>query len=257
MRRSIRCIATALVLVVTACDGGRSASTTGAGSSAPSSTVVTSTSSSSTTAVTSSSSTTVVPPENVEVVALSDSVDLWVYPDEQTSAGWLDGEFAFTLTKSSGDGFASSLEMVREPGGVMTEHGWRAGVWTVGRNGQTEINHLWPPEAPANVDVLWLTDYTGITEATLTGFTPEPSDAFTVWDEIVLETRDQGEGRFALHADCKTANGDIGAALLSFETGRPVPLMGWTIDYDSMTFVLVHDPSTIRVGDCYEAEPRR
>ena len=52
-------------------------------------------------------------------------------------------------------------------------------------------------------------------------------------------------------------DGDIGAALLSFETESPIPIMGWIIDYNSMTLIPVDDPNTIEVGDCYLPEARQ
>ena len=106
------------------------------------------------------------------------------------------------------------------------------------------------------MDVLWLSDYTGMTEDTLTGFTPEPGETFTLWDETVLETRSAGIGLFGMHADCQIGDDEIGAVLLSFEGGKPLPLIGWSIDYDSMTFSQISDPSNIEVGDCYEPAPR-
>jgi hypothetical protein len=192
----------------------------------------------------------------VEVIALSDSVVLWDYPDESASVGFLNGEMAFTLVHSCGDCFAGTKEMTREPNGVLSAEGWRAGVWSVGAAGQTEINHLWPPDSPLRMDVLWLSDYTGMTEDTLTGFTPEPGETFTLWDEIVLETRSAGRNLFGMHADCRMGDDEIGAVLLSFEGAKPLPLIGWSIDYDSMTFSQVTDPNNSEVGDCYEPAPR-
>ena len=73
----------------------------------------------------------------MKVVALSDSVVLWDYPDEPASVGFLNGEMAFTLVHSCGDCFAGTKEMTREPNGVLSAEGWRAGVWSVGAAGQT------------------------------------------------------------------------------------------------------------------------
>jgi hypothetical protein len=126
----------------------------------------------------------------------------------------------------------------------------------VGPAGQTEINHLWPPGTPLDMDVLWLTDYSGITADTLTGFTPDPGDTFTLFDELVLEARGEGKSSFGLHTDCQAGDDEIAAVLLSFEGPTPVPLIGWTVDYGSMQFAVVSDPSSIQIGNCDEPTPR-
>jgi hypothetical protein len=261
-----------LALLFSACDdSGDAGSTESSAAVAPdtgatgssSTTQVSSTTTTSTRVSTTTSTTTTTtaaesqePPDGVEVTVLSDSVVLWDYPDEPASVGYLNGELAFTLVQSCGTCFAGTKQMTREPNGALTAEGWRAGVWSVGATGQTEINHLWPPDSPLGMDVLWLTDYTGMTEDTLTGFTPEPGETFTLWDEIVLETRTVGENLFGMHAYCLTGDDQIGAVLLSFEEATPVPLIGWTVDYDSMMVSRVTDPWNIEVGDCYEPAAR-
>ena len=59
-----------------------------------------------------------------------------------------------------------------------------------------------------------------------------------------------------MHADCCTGGDEIGAVLLSFEGRNLVPLIGWTIDHDSMPFERVFDPSNIKVGNCYDPAAR-
>jgi len=198
----------------------------------------------------------VEPPPGAVVTELPGSIMLWDYEDSPTSLSFRNDDLLFSLSQSCADCFGASKEMTREPNGVLTAEGWRAGIWTVGPAGQTEINHLWPPDTAIGTDVLWLTDYTGMTADTLTGFTPEPGDTFTLWDQLVLEPRGAGKGMFGLHADCRTGDQQIGAVLFSFEGHTAIPLIGWTIDYDSMTFVRVNDPSSIQLGNCYEPAPR-
>jgi len=195
-------------------------------------------------------------PAGVAEVDLGDDIVAWVYQDEPTIVAFRGSEMIFTLTHSCGDCFATKKEMTRDPNGVLTAEGWKGGVWTVGDYGQIEINRLWPPETPLNMDVLWLSDYTGVTEDTLTGFTPEPSDTFTLYDELVLEPRGDNKGAFGLHADCKVEDDQIAAALLSFEGPTPVALMAWTIDYDSMTFTPLEDLNTLSIGNCLTPKPR-
>ena len=198
----------------------------------------------------------VEPPEGVIEIDLPNDLVLWVYPDQPTSAAFREDELIFTLTHSCGECFGNGKEMFREPNGVLSAEGWQGGVWTVNNNQQTEINRLWPPDTPFNMDVLWLTDYTGITADTLTGYTPDPGTHFTLHDELVLEPRGNNIGNFGLQADCSAAGGDIAAALLSFEGPQPVPLIGWTINYQTMSFEQVDDPATLTIGDCLTAEPR-
>lgn len=203
-------------------------------------------------------STTVVsePPAGVTEIDLGDGIVARVNPNEPTIAALRGSELIFTLTRSCGDCFAGSKEMTREPNGVLTAEGWKGGVWTVGDYGQVEINRLWPPETAFNMDVLWLSDYTGMTADTLTGFTPEPSDVFTLYDELVLEPTGDNQGNFGLHADCKVKDDQIAAALLSFEGPTPSALMAWTIDFDTLTFAPVDDPDTLSIGNCLHPEPR-
>jgi hypothetical protein len=162
----------------------------------------------------------------------------------------------FTLTQCPGRCFAQDRRLTRSPDGVLSTVGYQGSVWKVNKYGQTEITHLWPSDTAFDMDVLWLTDYTGSTRDMLTGYTPDESDTFTLHDELVLETRTDGKGLFALHADCQTDGDDIGAALVSFEGEEPVVLIGWRIDYTTMRFSSVDDPSTIQIGGCYEPTAR-
>lgn len=181
--------------------------------------------------------------------------------DGAVTTGVQNGETVFTVTHDP-TRFAN-LEMTPEPNGVLTSLGWKGSVWEVhefvpgeenspGEYLQVEIHRLWP--ADQALDLLWLTDYSGTTWDTLTGFTPqEPFDTFTLFDALLLEGQ---LDRFGLHADCRTPEDDIGVALLSFEDGAPVPLMAWTFDLDTMTFVELVSPQVIEPGDCMAPEPR-
>lgn len=248
-----------IVLVVSACTASDQP-----GPSSPTEQAVTSTAGVGATtttvepATTATTSTTVSlePPEGVTQVELADGIVAWVDPDEPTITAFRNAEMIFTLTQSCGDCFAGTREMTREPNGVLSTEGWHGGVWTVGPYGQLEINRLWPPDTPLNMDVLWLSDYTGMTADTLTGFTPEPSDVFVLYDELVLEPRGTSQGSFGLHADCGVGDGEIAAALLSFEHPTPTVLMAWTIDDQSMTFTQLDDLELLTVGNCLEPEPR-
>jgi hypothetical protein len=176
------------------------------------------------------------------------------------TTGVRDDETVFTLTHDP-VGFAD-LELTRQPGGILEDLGYKGGVWDVeeivpgtetspGEYVQIEIHRLWPPDEP--VDVLWLTDYSGVTRDTLTGYTPEPGDTFTLFDALVLE----GElDQFGLHADCEMPDGEIGAALLYFEAEEPVPLVAWAMDRETMTLVELDDPAAIQLGDCLTPQAR-
>jgi hypothetical protein len=176
------------------------------------------------------------------------------------TTGIRSGRTLFTVTHDPA-GFAD-VETNREPDGVLTTLGWEGSVWSVheivpgnedspGEYLQVEIHRLWPQDTAT--DVLWLTNYSGATEDTLTGYTPKPSDTFTLFDALVLEG---GLDRFGLHPDCRATGGDIGAALLSFEGDTPVVIMAWTIDIETMTFVVMADAGDIEVGECFDPEPR-
>jgi hypothetical protein len=147
-------------------------------------------------------------------------------------------EVLFALTHDP-DVFAD-VEMVREPNGVLASYrpGWHSYVWHVfefvpgnenspGDYLQVEIHRLWSADEPT--DVLWLTDYSGASRDTLTGYpipgTPPLGPTFVLLDALVLEGR---LDLFGLHNDCQIVDDDIGAALLSFEGDEPVVLIGWT-----------------------------
>ena len=176
------------------------------------------------------------------------------------TTGIRSGRSMFTVTHDPA-GFAD-VEMTREPDGVLTTLGWQGSVWNVdeivpgdenspGEYLQVEIHRLWPSDTAT--DVLRLTNYSGASEDTLTGYTPKPSDTLMLFDALVLE---EGLDRFGLHPDCRTTGEEIGAALLSFEGDVPVPIMAWTIDIETMTFVEMADAGGLELGDCFDPEPR-
>ena len=103
---------------------------------------------------------------------------------------------------------------------------------------QGEIHRLWPPGKA--LDVIWLTSAVG-------------SPPFTVFDALTLE----GElDQFGLHVDCRTPEGDVGAALLSFGGGTPEPLIAWGIDRETMSFVPLDVVEGVELGECLDIEPR-
>jgi hypothetical protein len=184
-------------------------------------------------------------------------------PEGNTIAGLRGEDLLFRVNFNRDGFFIGDAETTREPDGTLSSSGWEVTVWdsaeiipgsetSPGRYRQTEIHRLWPTDS--YIDVLWLTDYSGATRDTLTGYTPDEAETFTVFDEIVLQGEDLG--LFALHPNCATGDGQISAALLSFESGTPIPVIAWTIDYETMTFVELADPSTVTLGDCYTPAPR-
>jgi hypothetical protein len=192
-----------------------------------------------------------------EEVAGDLTLRYYVEDEDYTVISAMRGDkLVFTLTQCPGECFAQERRLTRSPDGVLSTVGFQGAVWKVNEYGQTEIAHLWPPDTAFDMDVLWLTDYTGSTRDTLTGFTPAESDTFTLHDELVLETRTGGKGLFALHTDCQTDGDDIGAALISFENENPVVLIGWSIDYTTMKFTQVDDPNSIEIGGCYTPTAR-
>lgn len=208
------------------------------------------------------------PPPEVAETQFADGIVLRVYENQPSgdatiAAAFRDSDLLFTLTHSCLECLAGSLEMTREPGGVLTKLGWHSEVWQSGTSDwQIEITRLWPPDGPfAASDILWLTDYTGITRDTLTGFDPEPGDLFTLYDELTLTTFGENTDNFGLHPNCsgldeENREEDITAVLVSFEDYWPKALTGWTIDHKTMTFEQVADPTTLTIGTCLEAEPR-
>lgn len=193
---------------------------------------------------------------SVEVVG---DLTLSYYPEDEdyiVISAMRGDDLVFTLTQCPGLCFAQDRRLSRSPDGVLSTVGFQGSVWKVNQYGQTEITHLWPPDAASHMDVLWLTDYTGTTRDILTGFTPDERDTFTLYDEVVLETRTGGKGQFALHTDCQVNGDDISAALISFLDDKPTVLIGWNIDYTTMRFTQVDDPSSIEIGGCYTPTPR-
>jgi len=217
---------------------------------------------------TTSTSTTAVPPTTSTTTTTTTSV----LPDAPTvieangpvTYGIRDGEILFTVTHDPV--VFANVEMTREPNGVLTSLGWHSYLWHVyefvaagedfpGDYLQVEIHRLWP--ADEAIDVLWLTDYSGATRDTSTGFPvsgpPPQGGSFTLFDAVVLEGQ---LDRFGLHNDCRIAGDDIGAALFSFEGDTPVPLIAWVVDGDKRAFVEVPDPAAVDLGDCLPPEPR-
>ncbi len=175
-------------------------------------------------------------------------------------------EALFTLTHDPG--VFDEVEMVREPNGVLASYraGWHSYVWHVftfvegtenspGDYLQVEIHRLW--SADEATDVLWLTDYSGASRDTLTGYpvpgSPPLGPTFTLLDALVLEGR---LDLFGLHNDCQVVGDDIGAALLSFEGDTPVPLIGWIVDPETRAFVEVDDLASLSIGDCLSPESK-
>jgi len=166
------------------------------------------------------------------------------------------GETLFTLTHDPAR-FAD-LAMTRQPNGTLVTLGWQHAVWTVQHSGypqatQLEIHRLWPTEP--EIDMLWLTDYSGVTRDTLTGFTPAPSDTFKLLDALILE----GDlARFGLHADCRVEldSNEVSVALLSFANDTTVPIIAWQIDHGSQTLHPLQDPTTMILGECFTPQPR-
>ena len=221
-----------------------------------------------TSSATSTSATTMPPTTWMTTTTMSVRPDapIVIEANGPVTYGIRNGEILFTVTHDPA--VFADVEMTREPNGVLASlrPGWHSYVWHVhefvagtenspGDYLQVEIHRIWP--ADEATDVLWLTDYSGATRDTLTGFprtgSPLQGSTFTLFDAVVLEGQ---LDRFGLHNDCRIAGDDIGAALLSFESGAPVPLVAWVVDADKRAFVELPDLAAIDLGDCVSPEPR-
>lgn len=179
--------------------------------------------------------------------------------------GVRNGATLFVLTHHAGSPtFGADVILAREPQGALSRNGFLGTVWHVqevvpgeedspGVWKQWEIHRLWPLDHPM-LDVIWLTDYSGATGDTLTGYPIEPGDDFLLHDEITLELNQLDQ--VGLHGDCRVREDQIAAALVSFDGPVPKPLLVWIIDYDSATFIELSDLDGLRFGDCFKPEPR-
>jgi hypothetical protein len=197
--------------------------------------------------------TTSTPPlEPVELVRNGDQV-----------LGRRNGETVFVVTRDLENlALGDDLVMWREPDGLLSDLGRHGSVWyleevvmagenTPGVWEQWEIHRLWPDQP--NIDAVWLTDYSGISGDSEPQYTPKPSDYFTVFDQILLESDHLDS--FGIHIDCHY-EGEVAAALLSFEESTPRVLIAWRINFEAEQLVEVDNLVLVSIGDCLKVEAR-
>lgn len=194
--------------------------------------------------------------------AATTTTALSVEVDEVGAVGYRAGDIVFTAVRDRSP--FEGLVMTRQPNGIVEEMGWQSAVWQVhefvagseysaGSYLQVELHHLWPPDMEA--DVIWLTDYSGVTRNTLTGFTPTDATTFALHDALVL----RGDlEQYALHPQCSGSAGDITVLLVSFErSSQPAVVAAWSIDTETMTLVPVVDASLPAIdATCGAPAPR-